>query len=84
MFGKPVTVVHNPTDSALIDLIECIFAKLWIGQSFSTSRPSRLLQDHLKAALEDDTKTKVSFASLSSVCLFGVFVGLFYPCGPVT
>ncbi len=64
MFDKPVTVVHNPTDSVLIDLIECIFAKLWIGQSFSTSRPSKLLQDNLKAALMDDTKKKVSSAMI--------------------
>eukprot|EP00903_Cladosiphon_okamuranus_P019917 g18304.t1 len=59
MFGRPVTVVHNPTDSILIDLIECIFAKLWTGQSFATSKPCRLLTDKLAEALQNPKKTKV-------------------------
>lgn len=61
MFGRPVTVVHNPTDSVLVDLVECIFAKLWTGQSFATSRPCALLLDKLLQALNDPVKTKVSF-----------------------
>ena len=67
MFGRPVTVVHNPTDSALIDLVECIFAKLWTGQSFATSRPCQLLLDNLEKALKDPHKTKVTFDSPASV-----------------
>lgn len=61
MFGRPVTVVHNPTDSVLIDIVECIFAKLWTGQSFATSRPCGLLLDQLLDALNDPVKTKVRF-----------------------
>lgn len=74
MFNKNVTVVHNPTDSALIDLVECIFAKLWAGQSYATSKPCSLLLDKLLEALQDTTKTKVRFDSHTFV--FGVLRGL--------
>lgn len=69
MFDRPVTVVHNPTDSALIDIVECIFAKLWAGQSFATSKPCSLLLGQLLEALNDPMKTKVSFHCYS-VCFF--------------
>ncbi|CAM9089846.1 unnamed protein product [Scytosiphon promiscuus] len=59
MFGRDVTVVHNPTDSIVIDLLECVFAKLWAGQSFATSRPCDLLVDKLVEALQDPKKAKV-------------------------
>ncbi|CAN0261782.1 unnamed protein product [Ectocarpus sp. 6 AP-2014] len=62
MFNKNVTVVHNPTDSFIIDIFECVFAKLWTGQSFATSRPCALLMDRLLEALRDPTKTKASYA----------------------
>ncbi|CAN0368202.1 unnamed protein product [Pylaiella littoralis] len=59
MFNKNVTVVHNPTDSALMDLAECIIGKLWTGQSFATSKPSSLLLDKLLKTLKDTTIPKV-------------------------
>ncbi|CAN0491022.1 unnamed protein product, partial [Ectocarpus sp. 12 AP-2014] len=59
MFNKDVTVVHNPTDSFMIDIFECVFAKLWTGQSFATSRPCALLMHRLLEALRDPAKTKV-------------------------
>ncbi|CAN0572192.1 unnamed protein product [Ectocarpus sp. 12 AP-2014] len=59
MFNKNVTVVHNPTDSFMIDIFECVFAKLWTGQSFATSRPCALLMHRLLEALRDPAKTKV-------------------------
>lgn len=60
MFNKNVTVVHNPTDSFVMDIFECVFAKLWTGQSFATSRPCALLVEKLLEALRDPTKTKAS------------------------
>ncbi|CAM9920180.1 unnamed protein product [Ectocarpus fasciculatus] len=60
MFNKNVTVVHNPTDSFVMDIFECVFAKLWTGQSFATSRPCALLMEKLLEALRDPTKTKAS------------------------
>ncbi|CAM9513487.1 unnamed protein product [Hapterophycus canaliculatus] len=59
IFDRNVTVIHNPTDSIVIDLLECIFAKLWAGQSFATSRPCALLVDKLLEALQDPKKNKV-------------------------
>eukprot|EP00752_Nemacystus_decipiens_P004041 g3700.t1 len=59
MLGRPVTVVHNPTDSALVDIAECILAKLWAGQSFVTSKPCDLLLENLQKALTNPAKKKV-------------------------
>lgn len=74
MFNKNITVVHNPTDSALIDLAECIVGKLWAGQSFATSKPCSLLLGKLLQALKDTTVPKVRFDSRTFV--FGVLHGL--------
>lgn len=71
MFGRNVTVVHNPTDSIVVDLLECIFAKLWAGQSFATSRPCALLLDKLVEALQDPKKTKVGSNPLLISALWG-------------
>lgn len=68
MFSRHVTVVHNPTDSIVVDILECIFAKLWAGQSFATSRPCALLVDKLVEALQDPKKEKVG-SSTSFFCV---------------
>lgn len=28
LFGRSITVVHNPTDSFIVDLLECVAGKL--------------------------------------------------------
>lgn len=72
MFNKNVTVVHNPTDSFVMDIFECVFAKLWTGQSFATSRPCALLMDKLLEALRDPTKTKASYVRADEQAIYSV------------
>lgn len=56
LFGRPVTVIYNPTDSMFVDLIEC-----WLGKLRSNfkSGPRKLGVDTVRKALLDDSKQKV-------------------------
>ncbi|CAD7697818.1 unnamed protein product [Ostreobium quekettii] len=56
MFGREITVVHNPTDSGLVDLLECCIGKLW--DNWSTD-PREVAAEQLKSALLEEGKRKV-------------------------
>jgi hypothetical protein len=55
MFGRPIHLMYNPTNSILVDLIECISWKVGIFGSF-TSAPRRELIKLLKAKLDEKKK----------------------------
>ncbi|CAM9691120.1 unnamed protein product [Ascophyllum nodosum] len=65
MFQRDVIGVHNPTDSMIIDLLECILGKLWIGESVCVSEPVKLVYEEVKKVLQDPKKTKVVLISHS-------------------
>ncbi|CAM9911497.1 unnamed protein product, partial [Ascophyllum nodosum] len=65
MFQRDVIGVHNPTDSMIVDLLECILGKLWIGESVCVCEPVKLVYEEVKKALQDPKKTKVVLISHS-------------------
>lgn len=57
LFGRPVTIIHNPTDSLLPDLVECFVGKMK-SRDFKTE-PRTLAMNSLRAALLDESVEKV-------------------------
>lgn len=51
MMGRPVTLVHNPTDGVGVDLVECALGKVKLGPDKWETVPRQLLDDTLEAAL---------------------------------
>eukprot|EP00803_Ostreobium_quekettii_P008959 evm.model.scf_1738.1 EVM.evm.TU.scf_1738.1 scf_1738:8779-10754(-) len=62
LFGRKVTIIHNPTDSAMIDLLECTLGKIW--DDWATD-PRRVATTELKKALLKKSVLKVVFIAHS-------------------
>lgn len=55
LFRRPITLIHNATDSVGVDLIECAIGKGWEVMS----RPARRAYQVLLEALDDPSKKRV-------------------------
>ncbi|CAN0297900.1 unnamed protein product [Discosporangium mesarthrocarpum] len=67
MFHRDITVVHNPTDSMFVDILECTIGNLWVG-SKNVSRliePVQITLKKVEKALTDPSITKVVLLSHS-------------------
>jgi len=56
MFRRPISLCHNPTDSVLVDLLECATGKLLFFDWFWEPKPRRMLADAVRDALIDAPK----------------------------
>ncbi len=52
MFGRPVHVVHNPTDGFALDILECFAGKTDLI-NYGDIEPRKLLMDFLKKSLKE-------------------------------
>jgi len=62
LFDRKVTVIHNPTDSAIVDVLECTLGKVW--DDWATD-PRRVATAELKKALLENSILKVVFIAHS-------------------
>jgi hypothetical protein len=56
MFRRPIWLCHNPTDSVLVDLLECATGKLLFFDWLWEPKPRRVLADAVRDALLDAPK----------------------------
>ncbi len=52
MFGRPVHVVHNPTDGPLLDVLECIAGKTELIK-YGEIEPRQVLMKYIKESLKE-------------------------------
>ena len=53
MFSRPIWLCHNPTDSILIDLLECIIGKVGLFEEFWEPKPRHDVVRAVESALKE-------------------------------
>ena len=70
MFGRPVKLLHNPTDGPFLDLLECMMGKTGLFKH-SASGPRKLLREVLEEEMKKDYKKIVLVAHSQGTIITG-------------
>ena len=76
MFGRPVKLVHNPTDGFVLDIFECLMGKTGLLRHCTTG-PRQFLKEVLQAEMKNDYKKIVLVAHSQGTIITGNVVADF-------